>query len=105
MISWGRLHDGRSKGTMRTPDLKAMPGVKALVRPPRVHAQRGERVRRVIFQHGLAESDPEAQSRVAAFGQALAALGWVENRNVRVEHRFSAGDPARIEEHTAELVG
>ena len=68
-------------------------------------AQQGERTRRIIFLHGLAENDPEAQSRVVAFRQGLEALGWSENRNIRVEHRFSAGDLTRIQAHTAELVG
>src|SRR6266567_3194717 len=67
--------------------------------------QPGERMRRVVFLHGLAENDPEARARVAAFREGLEMLGWMENRNVKIEHRFSGGDIARIQAHTAELVG
>jgi putative ABC transport system substrate-binding protein len=66
--------------------------------------QPGERMRRVVFLHGLAENDPEARARVAAFREGLETLGWMENRNVKIEHRFSGGDIARIQAHTAELV-
>ena len=45
-----------------------------------------------------------AQGGIAAFRQGLETLGWVENRNVQIEHRFSHGDFAQIQPHTAELV-
>jgi putative ABC transport system substrate-binding protein len=76
----------------------------AITLPLAVRAQQTERMRRVVFLHGLAEADPEVQARVAAFRQGLEALGWTENRNIVVEHRFSAGDLARIPTHAAELV-
>jgi putative ABC transport system substrate-binding protein len=80
-------------------------GKEALAWPLAVRAQQPGRVRRVVFLHGLAENDPEAQSRVAAFREGLETLGWIENRNIKIEHRFSGGDIARIQFHTAELVG
>ncbi len=67
-------------------------------------AQQPDRVRRVAFLHGLAESDPEVQARMAAFREGLASLGWVENRNIQIEHRFASGDIARIQQHVAELM-
>ena len=67
-------------------------------------AQQGERVRRIVFLHSLAENDPEVQARIAAFRQGLEALGWREKRNVQIEHRFSHGDLARIQAYTAEVV-
>src|SRR5262249_39896905 len=72
--------------------------------PLEARAQRPERVRRIVFLHSLAENDPEVQARIAAFRQGLEALGWMENRNVQIEHRFSRGDIARIQAYTAELV-
>ena len=53
---------------------------------------------------GIAENDPEAQSRVKAFQKGLRDLGWVEGRNIRIDYRFAAGDPNRIKEYVAELV-
>jgi putative tryptophan/tyrosine transport system substrate-binding protein len=76
----------------------------AAARPLAAHAQRPERVRRIVFLHSLAENDPEVQARIAAFRQGLEALGWMENRNLQIEHRFSRGDIARIQAYTAELV-
>jgi putative ABC transport system substrate-binding protein len=70
----------------------------------RAQAQHGERLRRVVFLHSLAENDPEVQIRVAAFREGIEALGWTENRNIQVEHRFSGGDFARMQVYTTELV-
>jgi putative ABC transport system substrate-binding protein len=61
-------------------------------------------MRRIAFLHGLAEDDPKARGRVAAFREGLETLGWIENRNVQIEDRFSGGDLARIRAHVAELV-
>jgi putative ABC transport system substrate-binding protein len=72
--------------------------------PVVARAQQGERVRRVAFLHPYAENDPEVSSRIAAFRRGLEALGWTENRNILVEHRYSAGDLRLIEAYTAELV-
>ena len=72
--------------------------------PLTARAQQTERMRRIVFLHSLAENDPEVRIRIAAFLQGLEALGWTENRNIQVEHRFSDGDLARMEAYTAELV-
>jgi ABC-type uncharacterized transport system substrate-binding protein len=61
-------------------------------------------MRRIIFLHALAENDLEVQHRIAAFRQGIEALGWRENRNIQIDHRFSGGDLARIQAYTAELV-
>ena len=71
--------------------------------PLAARAQQGERLRRVVFLHALAENDPELQARVVAFRQGLEALGWTE-RNIQIEHRFAAGDFARMQAYTAEIV-
>src|SRR5262245_21297347 len=52
----------------------------------------------------LAEADPEGQARLAAFLQALQASGWADSRNVRIETRWSAGDPEHARAYAAELV-
>jgi putative tryptophan/tyrosine transport system substrate-binding protein len=76
----------------------------AMLWPLAGNAQRGERMGRIAFLHSLAENDPEVRGRIAAFGQAFEALGWTENRNVQIEHRFSAGDFTRMQAYTTELV-
>ena len=77
----------------------------AAVAPSAVRAQQGGAVRRVGILMGSAESDPEAQSRVAAFRLALQDLKWVDGRNVRFDVRWGAGDAARTLAYATELVG
>ncbi len=67
-------------------------------------AQQPERARRVGVLIAFAERDPIAQSTFTAFSAALASFGWTEGRNVRVDYRFAAGDPARFKTYAAELV-
>jgi len=72
--------------------------------PLAARAQQAEHMRRIAFLHSLAENDPEVQTRIAAFRQGLEALGWTENRNIQITHRFSAGDFAQMQAYSAELV-
>src|SRR5215831_9146533 len=72
--------------------------------PLAARAQQAERMRRVAFLHPYAENDPEVLARVVAFRQGLEALGWTENRNIRIEHRYSGGDLAQIQAYATELV-
>jgi putative tryptophan/tyrosine transport system substrate-binding protein len=88
---------------MRRRNFLTVLGGAVLALPLAARAQPGERVRRIVFLHGIAESDPETQTRIAAFRSGLEALGWTENRNIRIEHRFGAGDVARIQAYAAEL--
>ena len=67
-------------------------------------AQQAERMRRVAFLHPYTENDPEVLARVVAFRQGLEALGWTENRNIQIEHRYSGGDLGQIQAYATELV-
>jgi putative ABC transport system substrate-binding protein len=89
---------------MRRREFITLLGGAAVAWPFAARAQQPERIRRLVFLHGRAEDDAEEQARTAAFRQGLEALGWTENRNVRIEHRFSAGELARIQAFTAEVV-
>ena len=89
---------------MRRRDFIMLLGGSAAAWPLAARAQQGERMRRIVFFHSLAENDPEVRVRIAAFRQGLETLGWTENRNVQIEHRFSRGDLARIQVYTAEVV-
>jgi hypothetical protein len=57
-----------------------------------VCAQQPERMRRIGVFVSVAD-DPEGQTRIAAFLQALQLLGWAEGRNVRIDTRW--GDRMR----------
>ena len=72
--------------------------------PLAARAQQAERMRRIGMLVNLAENDPEAQVRIAAFIQGLQHLGWTDGRNVRIDYRWGAGDADRIRRYAAELV-
>src|SRR5207244_10865148 len=68
-------------------------------------AQQPERLRRVGVLNPSPENDPDARARVTAFVQALGRFGWVEGKNIRIDYRFAASDPALFKTYAAELVG
>src|SRR5215468_6594528 len=72
--------------------------------PLAARAQQGERVRRVGVLSNFAESDLEAQSMVEALHQTLQELGWVEGRNLRIDHRWAAGNPIRTQAFAKALI-
>jgi putative ABC transport system substrate-binding protein len=72
--------------------------------PMTARAQQPERVRRVGVLMGIAENDPDSQSRIAALLQGLQELGWTNGRNVHIDARWSAGDTRRIRNDAAELI-
>ena len=67
--------------------------------------QTAERIRRIGVLIGFAETDSYGQASANAFRQGLEQLGWVEGRNIRVDYRFAAGDPALFKTYADELVG
>jgi putative ABC transport system substrate-binding protein len=71
--------------------------------PLAARAQQPDRVRRVGVLMGVAD-DLEGQARVAAFRQALRALGWTESRNVQFIYRWSAGDVVHARQFAKELL-
>jgi putative ABC transport system substrate-binding protein len=67
-------------------------------------AQQPDRVRRLGVLSNIGESDPGAQSMVAALHHALGELGWVDGRNIRIDHRWAAGNPALVSDFAKQLV-
>ncbi|HKZ04451.1 MAG TPA: ABC transporter substrate-binding protein [Methylomirabilota bacterium] len=72
--------------------------------PLAARAQQAARIRRVGLLIPFAESDLATQTQIAAFLEALQALGWNEGQNVRFDYRWAAQDPARIRGSAKELV-
>ncbi len=75
----------------------------AVAWPLAARAQQPERMRRIGFLIGIGD-DAEARARFAAFRQGLAALGWIEGRNVEIIARFGGADPERNRAHVAEMI-
>jgi putative ABC transport system substrate-binding protein len=67
-------------------------------------AQQPESARRIGVLMGYAERDPEAQLRLVAFKEGLAALGWAEGRNLTIDVRWTAGDVKHAASFAKELV-
>jgi putative ABC transport system substrate-binding protein len=62
-------------------------------------AQQGDRARRIGVLLGGTETDQKFQTRMTAFRKELQRLGWIEDRNVRIDIRYTsagaAAPPAR----------
>jgi putative ABC transport system substrate-binding protein len=72
--------------------------------PIGARAQRPERMRRIgVFINPVAD-DPVTRARLAAFIEGLQQLGWTDGRNVRIDTRWSAGNPDDTRKYAAELV-
>jgi putative tryptophan/tyrosine transport system substrate-binding protein len=76
----------------------------AVAWPLAARAQQGERIRRIGVLMSVAAEGTEGQARLAAFLKGLQQLGWTDGNNVRIEHRWGAGDAERIRSYAAELV-
>jgi putative ABC transport system substrate-binding protein len=72
--------------------------------PRAARAQQTERIRRSGVLAAYAESDPEGQARVGAFNEALKALGWANEHNVRIDYRWPDTDIDRTRIFASELV-
>jgi putative ABC transport system substrate-binding protein len=73
--------------------------------PLAARAQQGGRMRRIGVLAPYGENDPLAKRVVSAFTQALAALGWTDGGNVRMDLRWAGGDINRIGALAQELIG
>jgi putative ABC transport system substrate-binding protein len=72
--------------------------------PRAARAQQPARGRRIgVLVNGV-RTDPEFQSRIAAFRQALEHLGWAEGHNIHIELRFSDNDYDRVPRLAQEMV-
>ncbi|MEK6243394.1 MAG: ABC transporter substrate-binding protein [Pseudomonadota bacterium] len=88
----------------RRETLQVLLALGAAIGPLYAGAQQPGRVRRIGVLIGFAENDPESRLRLAAFKEGLAALGWTEGHNLRIDIRWSAGDVNRASAFAKELV-
>jgi putative tryptophan/tyrosine transport system substrate-binding protein len=71
--------------------------------PLPVRAQQRERMRHIGVLLPATADDAVFQTRMAAFLQALALLGWIVGRNLSVDIRWASANAAEIRRHAAEL--
>src|SRR5262249_45189705 len=77
----------------------------AVAWPLAARAQQGDRVRRIGVLMQSDENDLVFKTRLSAFTQALADLGWTDGRNVRMDVRWYGDDINRTPVLGQELVG
>ena len=70
---------------MKRRDFITLLGGAAAAWPLAARAQQLGSVRRIGVFVYLADDDPESSARLGVFRQGLQALGWTENRNLRIE--------------------
>jgi putative tryptophan/tyrosine transport system substrate-binding protein len=75
----------------------------AVAWPLAARAQQGERMRHIGVLMAATADDPEYQTRMGAFQQGLALLGWSDGRNVRIDTRWAATNADDIRKHAVEL--
>ena len=75
----------------------------AVAWPLAVRAQQVERMRRIGVLMGVNKEEPEGRARISAFYEGLRALGWIENRNVQIDVRWTGGSADRIRADTADM--
>jgi putative ABC transport system substrate-binding protein len=88
---------------MRRRKFIALVGAAAATWPLAVRAQQPNRMRLIGVLMGSAADDPELQTRIAAFAQGLAQLGWADGRNVRIDTRWATTNADDIRRQAAEL--
>ena len=62
-------------------------------------------MRRIGWLISFPETNPLAQAIVWEFRNAMQKLGWVEGKDIHIEYRYAAAEPARFKAYAAELVG
>ena len=82
----------------------ALLGGVAAAWPLTARAQQRERMRRVGVLLPAAADDTVFQTRMAAFLQALALLGWIVDRNLSIDIRWATTNADDLRRHATELV-
>src|SRR5262245_21502485 len=71
---------------------------------PAVAGAQLDRIRHIGVLMSASSDDPEYQTRIKAFEQGLAGLGWNEGGNARIDTRWATTNADDIRRHAAELV-
>jgi len=89
---------------MRRREFIALIGGVAASLPRAVRAQQTESMRKLAVLMSASESDKGYQSLLATFRDELGKLGWVENRNIRLDYRWGAVDAQSRQRSAKELI-
>jgi putative tryptophan/tyrosine transport system substrate-binding protein len=82
----------------------ALAGGAAVAWPLTAGAQEPSRMQRIGFLAAFGETDPVAQSWLAAFREELRKLGWMEGRNIEIDTCWAKADVESTKRCSKELV-
>jgi putative ABC transport system substrate-binding protein len=85
-------------------DFITLLGGAAVVCPLAARAQPAGSAGRIGVLSGGTEDDLVTRANLTALRQELAKLGWIEGRNLRIDLRFTASDPDRLQAYAVALV-
>jgi putative ABC transport system substrate-binding protein len=88
---------------MRRRDFIISIGCAAAAWPLTARAQQSERMRRIGVLLPATADDAVFQTRMAAFLQELALLGWIVGRNLSIDVRWATANGGEIRRHAVEL--
>jgi len=88
---------------MRRRDFITLGGA-AIAWPLAARAQQASGMRRIGVLTTFGDNDALAQGWDGAFRKGLDELGWHDGRNVKIDHRWAAGDADRLRAFAKELV-
>src|SRR5262249_32578168 len=101
----GIVSSARRRGDrMKRREFMTLLGGAAAAWPLAARAQQSGAMRHIGVLMAYAESDPEAQAWVDAFGEELQKLGWAEGRNIRIDIRWATSNVKSIQRFAKELV-
>jgi ABC-type uncharacterized transport system substrate-binding protein len=89
---------------MRRREFITLLGAALATWPIPARSQPTERMRRIGILFATRENDPDYQRRLAAFRKQLDELGWIEGRNIQIDHRWASGDVSRTAGLVSELI-
>ena len=89
---------------MKRREFITLMGGAAAAWPLAARAQQRERMRRIGVLMNTAADDPNSPAYIAALSQGLQEAGWSIGRNVKIDYRWSAGEPNRARRYAAELL-
>ena len=89
---------------MRRRDFISIVASAAAVWPLPSYAQQADRVRRIGVLMPFSETDAEGKLELGGFAVQLQDLGWTAGRNLRIDNRWTAGNPERMQTLAKELV-
>jgi len=89
---------------MRRRALVGLPAIVWALRSGTGFSQSRDGLRRIGVLMPNSADDPSIRPRADALVEGLAARGWHEGRNIRIDWRWAVGEPALFDRYAAELI-